>query len=1031
MYDPFSLLLLRCRGRMDQHDSYLQQMCRVGGKRFSTCSQSTRYAVKSFETELLSVFEIDISHDDPDIHPPYLCILCQKVVKRSSSKSTFCGGGCGAVHDWQEHHRISCTTCSLFAKQSKGGRAPRRMKSQRQTAQLHADPDALVNTTQQSCILTTAGNTQSGLDKTKEDIYKLALPIFKAQSPLTSNRFTDKSVEECGLCSNVVDNAVQTACCEELLCARCIWQWLSGSSICPVCSCSMKASSLRKPCALLQRIIGNWSLHCDYHAPALQGCQAVVQLKNLQKHTQACTFNPSVSSTPCRAITPSSSVADILTASPSKLSGNIAEQLTSHLVTSRVKDGRLEIRPGSRGRAQVYSRTTVSNVPSGDASSSTQRRRSSELRHVQHTVCGGSDGARAQEVAGLERLSRADQEKLLQEAGIRPLTPGAGTLLAIKADLNLPWSQIRKLKQWLNDFGLQLEPEKVARSFIATHIPKYVVKEVPMVKRSGEVIMASMIFFPSLLEIVMHYLSLYDKQGSLTWRGDVIPEDQVWIKLGGDHGGGSFKFVMQVANLDHPNSLNNTIPICTFDCQDTAANLETALGQYRDQIKELMTCTWMGKSMVIFFFGDYEYQTKSYGISGASGYRPCLHCLCPKKDMNTDPDLRPARAVARTLDLLASDHDRYVAAGSPHQLAKAYNNVVRPSIFPIPVENAIIPVLHLDLGIFKTLFQAMEGEVRTLDLQVAVTTTTTDEGAAAFRQLSEMHDDQRVTVTAQTDCLLKIEEAKHQLEYTTFYSQHAHNQDYFTTAIAQLQTQLQELTAESQRIQAKHQQQQQEIAKLESNKQFSGPCFASIEPVLQKHKVQRQAYHGGAFVGNHIHRVLQPHVIAELIAAPTKVVAERCPQLQEAALEIQNRYSSLLSGYASCRKHFGHCLSLSEDDVKEFQSSVKQFLSNCRVQLVERKLAHITPRLHLLEEHTVTAIERFHVGLGLLAEQGSESIHAKFNSLDRDYNSIPNRLKRLQAVAEQHLVSTLPQHASLCPSAESRKRKASSQLFPG
>ena len=69
--------------------------------------------------------------------------------------------------------------------------------------------------------------------------------------------------------------------------------------------------------------------------------------------------------------------------------------------------------------------------------------------------------------------------------------------------------------------------------------------------------MASMVFFPSLLEIVMHYLSLYDKQGSLTWRGDVIPEDQVWIKLGEDHGGGSFKFVMQVANLDHRNSLHN------------------------------------------------------------------------------------------------------------------------------------------------------------------------------------------------------------------------------------------------------------------------------------------------------------------------------------------------------------------------------------------------------------------------------------------------------------------------------------------
>ena len=76
-------------------------------------------------------------------------------------------------------------------------------------------------------------------------------------------------------------------------------------------------------------------------------------------------------------------------------------------------------------------------------------------------------------------------------------------------------------------------------------------------------------------------------------------------------------------------------------------------------------------------------------------------------------------------------------------------------------------------------------------------------------------------------------------------------------------------------------------------------------------------------------------------------------------------------------------------------------------------LRHITPNLQLFEAHTVPAIRRLRVGLGLLAKQGSEIIHARFNELDRNDHSIPNTLKHLEAVAKQHVVSPLLQHAAL------------------
>ncbi len=45
--------------------------------------------------------------------------------------------------------------------------------------------------------------------------------------------------------------------------------------------------------------------------------------------------------------------------------------------------------------------------------------------------------------------------------------------------------------------------------------------------------------------------------------------------------------------------------------------------------------------------------------------------------------------------------------------------------------------------------------------------------------------------------------------------------------------------------------------------------------------------------------------------------------------------------------------------------------------------ATITPKLHMVEDHIVNFIRRWRVGLGMLGEQGAESIHARFNQFER------------------------------------------------
>ena len=53
------------------------------------------------------------------------------------------------------------------------------------------------------------------------------------------------------------------------------------------------------------------------------------------------------------------------------------------------------------------------------------------------------------------------------------------------------------------------------------------------------------------------------QEGTLTWHDGTIPSDEIWLKLGGDKGGGYFKMNFQIVNTPAPNSVHNT---CVFSC---------------------------------------------------------------------------------------------------------------------------------------------------------------------------------------------------------------------------------------------------------------------------------------------------------------------------------------------------------------------------------------------------------------------------------------------------------------------------------
>ena len=60
-------------------------------------------------------------------------------------------------------------------------------------------------------------------------------------------------------------------------------------------------------------------------------------------------------------------------------------------------------------------------------------------------------------------------------------------------------------------------------------------------------------------------------------------------------------------------------------------------------------------------------------------------------------------------------------------------------------------------------------------------------------------------------------------------------------------------------------------------------------------------------------------------------------------------------------------------------------------------------------------------GLGLMSEQGAESIHVQFNQLSRTYVNIVNPVQRLKGIMEEHLRQISP--ANIVREPPQKKRK--------
>ena len=98
---------------------------------------------------------------------------------------------------------------------------------------------------------------------------------------------------------------------------------------------------------------------------------------------------------------------------------------------------------------------------------------------------------------------------------------------------------------------------------------------------------------------------------------------------------------------------------------------------------------------------------------------------------------------------------------------------------------------------------------------------------------------------------------------------------------------------------------------------------------------------------------------------------------------------------------------------------IDEFLAHYRFAF---PTASITPKLHMVEDHIVDFLRQWKVGIGMLGEQGAESIHTTFNQLERTYSNMPNDVQRLKSMVTEHYRQICPDNIIRCPPPAKRKK---------
>ncbi|GFS16604.1 amine oxidase [Elysia marginata] len=370
------------------------------------------------------------------------------------------------------------------------------------------------------------------------------------------------------------------------------------------------------------------------------------------------------------------------------------------------------------GQPLVFERSVKPRKSSAVANSPLRRRQAKKIEKIRSQISGlGEKDVVKQHISELKRTKGMVRKNLEREMGLskRKFTPEEA--LVMKETMNISYHQFKLQSKFLKTIGTDLPNEHAIRTLhksLAKSDVEIIEKQFDSTK-TAETHNKEAAFIKNLPEFVTKILEKHHKNEELTWHR-TIPLEEIWIKLGGDHGKGSFKISFHICNISKPNSKDNTHLIAMAKVPDTTNNIEVIINHLKEQIYELASMQWREKTIKLFIFGDYWFLCKLYGLSGPAGSYPCLWCHVHRHQMQNDDS---AMSQLRSVESLVTDFENFKQSGSDKQKAKHHHNVIHSPLLNISLDNVSPPYLHILLGLVLKHHNSLEEDIEYFDQEIS------------------------------------------------------------------------------------------------------------------------------------------------------------------------------------------------------------------------------------------------------------------------------------------------------------------------
>nr|XP_047144594.1 uncharacterized protein LOC124818114 [Hydra vulgaris] len=280
---------------------------------------------------------------------------------------------------------------------------------------------------------------------------------------------------------------------------------------------------------------------------------------------------------------------------------------------------------------------------SNSISQKTIKRRQNQIHQSLVEKAGLAKKAKINQAAlMLNSFNDNDKINILKKANIPQVQIESKDIVSLKAYCGLPWEKMISFFHTKNVKLSSLSNQrKVSKYWSGDDLiveNKKFLFELKNKKETFEIKNTPTAYINDLPSHLIKLLDKLERYNQLTY--EKINQSEIHVKIGGDHGGGSFKMSYQIANVSKPNSKNNSTVFNIFEAKNYRANLKIGLSRHIDEIRQLQTIKWREKNLQVFILGNYVFMCAIYGITGATGRHCCLFCEITSSEMQLNTENR-------------------------------------------------------------------------------------------------------------------------------------------------------------------------------------------------------------------------------------------------------------------------------------------------------------------------------------------------------------------------------------------------------